>query len=189
MENLEIEYKVLVKKKYLDILKMYFRFEGYERKSFNQINTYFDTKDFKLRVLHLSLRIRHIIKNNTYILTLKEPQKEGRLEHEYDVKGNSIENINQEVIDILDKYNIDIKDIEEVAKLQTKRYEYNFEGCTICLDYNSYYGKKDYEIECEAASSKQAIDTLTHLLKKFNIPYQETRYPKIVRAIQNRIIK
>jgi len=57
----------------------------------------------------------------------------------------------------------------------------------LCLDYNLYYNKEDYEIECEAVSMKKAKELVLQLLNKFNVSYQESKDSKVARALKNRI--
>ncbi len=186
MENVEIEYKIMVKEadfKYL-LFKMKENYANYN--DFIQENVYFDTVQFSLKKNHLSLRIRNIQNKNQLILTLKESIKEGRLEHEFEVSNLDIHVHFDKIQKILEKYNISKEELIEVARLTTKRTQFNQDDGCICLDENFYYGQKDYEIECESTSMLKAKSILHHLCLNYQIPFQESKESKIHRAIKNK---
>ena len=186
MKNIEIEYKVMVDKQSFIKLESYLD-NHYLNKKHIQTNYYYDTRDNKIKNKGLSLRIRHIENENIYISTLKEKQNEARIEYEDVIKCNDIYLINNEAKSILEKNNININQIEQVAYLKTIRKEYMYHDCLLCLDYNLYYNKEDYEIECEAESMEKAKELVLQLLNKFNVSYQESKDSKVARALKNRI--
>ena len=186
MQNIEIEYKVLVSQKDLDKLKEYFNNNQFQYKYYEQVNTYFDTVDFKLKTKKVSLRIRNIENENKYLLTLKEKAKEGRLETDFIVKDNQKSSIPTQIIQTIESYGFNFEEVNEIAKLKTIRYEYKYNNCLICLDYNYYYGKEDFEIECEASSMELAKSIIEKLLEKLNISYCRAQYPKTIRAIKSK---
>ena len=180
MENLEIEFKVIINKE--DFHKLEKIMEEYEYELFEQVNTYYDSKEETLEKNKVSLRIRSIINKNIYITTLKETKKVGKLEHEFEVKGNDVKYLPDEIIQILDSNNVSINDLCVVGELKTIRKEYKYNNCVLCLDHNFYYGKEDYEIECEAKSMQEAVNTITCLLLLNKIPFVKSKYSKQARA-------
>lgn len=180
MENLEIEYKVLVAKadfeRLIEILK------EYKHEEMIQVNTYYDTKDEILKSQDVSLRIRNIINKKMFIATLKETKKEGKLEHEFEIKGNDINYLDSQIIDILKMYNVNSNQLVMVGQLKTIRKEYHINDCLLCLDHNTYYDNEDYEIECEANSMNEAIATISLLLQINNIKYEKAKLSKQARA-------
>lgn len=180
MENLEIEFKVLINKD--DFYKLIKIMEQYECEEYEQINTYFDTKEDSLEKNKVSLRIRNIINKNIYITTLKETKKVGKLEHEFTIKNNEVSSLPNEIINILNNNNVKVEDLIVVGQLKTIRKEYKYNNCILCLDYNTYYGTEDYEIECEAKSMQEAINTITSLLLLNQIPFVKSKYSKQART-------
>ena len=181
MENLEIEYKVLVNKKDFNKLLEYLK-QKYSFESFTQTNVYYDTIDEKLHKKGISLRIRNYENSKEHLLTLKEKVQVGRLEHEYYVAKNSVRYFPQEIINIIKKNNVDINEIINTARLKTTRTEFKIDDYLLCLDHSSYYKKEDYEIECEAKSMKTAQMIISILLKSLSISYIESNLSKTARA-------
>ena len=81
MENLEIEYKVMVNS--IDFFYLQEKLKEYKPKMFIQENIYYDTVLLQVKNNNLSLRVRHIKNQNKYIVTLKEKLEEGRKEYEF----------------------------------------------------------------------------------------------------------
>ena len=117
MENIEIEYKVMINKD--DYYKIISSLDEY--KAFEQVNYYYDTFNNDLKKNNLSFRIRHILNDNTYLMTIKEKLSEGRKEYEFYLKDNNPLNINKETKDFLSKRNIDYKELHIIGKLKTLR--------------------------------------------------------------------
>ena len=78
MDNIEIEYKVMVNKEDYEKLISLFSLKH----PINQTNHYFDTINLDLKKNHVSLRIREYHDKNIFIATLKEDLSEGKLERE-----------------------------------------------------------------------------------------------------------
>lgn len=178
MENVEIEYKVMIDKKGYEKLLNYFNGQLY---SFKQTNYYFDSVDEKINKNKLSLRIRE--KNNKYIATLKEPYENGRLEHEYIVKDNEIKSFPKQIINLLDKYKIKINELYNFATLTTIRNEIKIEkDSLLCIDYSTYNETEDYEVECESSSLEKGKEIIESLLNSLSIPYTKSALSKTARA-------
>ena len=182
--NVEIEYKVLVNKE--DFNKLDKIFEHTNGKMYIQENTYFETPSFLLKSNHLSLRIRHIENRKCYVATLKEKIKDGHNEYEYEVNDNNKNSFPKEILDVLSKYNINIEEVSEIAKLKTIRKEYQYENGLLCLDHNFYYGKEDFEIEFECNDLEYGKQIVNKLLNELNIVFEKSKKSKIYRAIDNR---
>ena len=186
MKNIEIEYKVMVDKQ--DFIKLEeFLDSHYKYKTYIQTNYYYDTDNLEVKNNGLSLRIRHIENENKYISTLKEKQNDARIEYEDVINCNDINVLNDESKGLLKQKGINVENIKQVAYLKTIRKEYEYHDSLLCLDYNIYYNKEDYEIECECDNMKKAKTLIVALLHKHNISYQESKYSKVARAIKNRI--
>lgn len=182
MKNIEIEYKVLINKNDFNKLEQILNeYEHYEK---IQINYYYDTKNNNLKNKGLSLRIRHLILENTYLVTLKEKIKDGHIEYEQYINSLEIKNISNEILNILIKNNIELTNLQIMAFLKTIRKEFHFDDKLLCLDHNYYYNNEDYEIECEAKSLLIASNFIKTLLEKNNIKYKENFISKQQRAIQ-----
>ena len=178
MENLEIEYKVMVNG--IDFFYLQEKLKEYKPKMFIQENIYYDTVLFQVKNNNLSLRVRHIKNQNKYIVTLKEKLEEGRKEYEFEV--SSPKDFPQEIIDKLQEYGIDHNCLEETSRLTTYRNEYYINDSILCLDENHYYGKVDYEIECESTSLRKAKRIIENTLNKYRIAFQESTLSKVARA-------
>lgn len=183
MENIEIEYKVMINKDDYDkVISSLHNYEIYE-----QINYYYDTKNNSLKNNNLSFRIRHILNKNLYLMTIKEKLNSGRKEIEFYLNSNDPLKINKDVKDFLNKRGVDYKELITIGKLKTLRYEIKINDCLLCFDKNNYYNKEDYEIECEAKTMEIAKKTLCDYLKKYDIKYTQSQKSKQKRAIESKI--
>ena len=173
-----MEYKVLVNKHdFEDLLTMM----GQSFKYYDQTNYYYDF-DNTLQRCGLSLRIRHIENEDRFVATLKEDLIAGRLEHEFETSGKEITDLPEKIIEILNKYEIEVSKLRFVGKLNTKRHEFEMDGCVICFDLNTYLENVDYEIECEAETLEKAKEVLDNLLDRYHIEYSESKKGKQRRA-------
>jgi len=177
MENLEIEYKVMINKDGYETLMKYFENEGV---LIDQTNYYFDSKDDIIKGNNISLRIRKI--NNTYIATLKEKLKEGNLETEEEIQDLDINLVSDSFKQKLRNHNVDINNIYNKYSLRTIRYEIKLLEGLLCIDYSIYNKIEDYELECESTSLKKAKEVIETLLLKLNINFEESKYTKQARA-------
>lgn len=177
MENIEIEYKVMIDKKGYE--KLLNHFNG-QLSSFKQTNYYFDSIDEKINKNKLSLRIRE--KNNKYIVTLKEPYENGRLEHEYVVKNNELASFPSQIINLLNKYDIKVSELYNFATLTTIRNEIKIDDSLLCIDYSTYNEMEDYEVECESNSLEKGQAIIENLLNSLSISYTKSTLSKTARA-------
>ena len=176
MENLEIEYKVMVD----EIDFFYLKEKLKDCRLLIQENVYYDTIFEQIKRNNLSLRIRNIKNLNKRIVTLKEKLEEGQREYEYEVTEEVT--FNQEIIEKLNEYGIDYNCLIETSRLTTYRNECVVDGGILCLDENYYYGNVDYEIECESSSLEKAKKIVKNLMSKHSINYQESKLSKVARA-------
>jgi len=182
--NLEIEAKALLtREEYNKILS------SLDKKSYVQINYYFDTKDLFLVSKKLGLRIRE--KNNTFELTLKIKQKEGKLEINQTLSK-------EKALEMLKSFNVPhgeirlfleanykeiINQISLVATLKTTRTDFEYKDSLISIDHSEYSDKEDYEIEAESTSMKLAKENIKDFLSSFKIEYKENSQTKLSRVL------
>ena len=178
MENLEIEYKVMVDS--IDFFYLQEKLKDYRPETFIQENIYYDTVFEQISRNDLSLRVRHIKNKKKFIATLKEKVGDARKEYEYEVDGE--DSFPKEIIDKLNEYGVDYECLVETSRLTTFRNEYKLENGVLCLDENHYYGNVDYEVECEASTLEKAKKIVKNLLDKNGISYQESKLSKVARA-------
>lgn len=183
MKNLEIEYKVMISKE--DFKKLDNLLANKNNRYFEQINYYYDTKENSLKKQSYSLRIRHIININKYLLTLKIPHLNGKMEYEYEIEENNLTNIPQKIIEKLNDINVLINEIVLIGSLKTYRKEFVIDNSILCLDYNIYNNEEDYEIECESISMEKAKSIVKNILNENDISYEESRFSKVARATKN----
>lgn len=170
-QEIEIEYKNLLTKEEFDRLLENLPFP---EQSETQINYYFETKDFSLKQNGCALRIRE--KNGEYKLTLKEPHPQGLLEtHDFLTKQEALDWIDGKFItkrhtaSQLAEKDISPEDLIYYGCLKTERRELNDNNVLIVLDFSTYNGKSDYELELEAPSQEVGIEAFQTLLKAHNI--------------------
>ena len=175
MENIEIEYKVMISKQDFNrLIKAYPNAELME-----QINHYFETPNNDCKKNNIALRIRTV--NNKNIITLKERLIEGKLEHEFYCDGTSKEYLNDEIKALLDKHHVDYDELIEIGILTTYRHEFKIDDNVICFDESHYNGVIDYEVECESDSMKHAQKMIKSILKPLGIKYKKSKHSKLGR--------
>ena len=184
MVNIEIEYKVMVNKD--DFCLLLEKFIGCPYKLFIQTNYYYDTKDNLVNKNKLSLRIRNIENNNSFILTLKEKQKNVNKEYENIVSSINDFNFSKEAMEVLNKYKIKQEDLYLTGSLKTYRLEFIYKGGLLCFDYNLYNNIKDFEIEFESYDITHATETVNSLLDKYNVKYEKSPLSKQARALNKK---
>lgn len=182
-ENLEIEFKILIDKKiYQQIINDYIIDKSYQQTNYYLMHPV-------LSKLKFSLRIRE--KNNQYELTLKQPQTTGVLETNLTIdkttKNQILNNqlVNNEVFDLLKKYNLDTTMFETRYSLTTLRKEIITTYGLICLDYNNYNGIEDYELEYEVTDYSKGKQAFLNLINKYNLTYTKNCTSKINRLINS----
>ncbi|WP_018921490.1 CYTH domain-containing protein [Salsuginibacillus kocurii] len=177
-EELEIEGKNLVTAAEFESLLSYFN-KGWND-FVTQRNHYFDTADFQLKEKGCALRIRE--KNSTHTLTLKRPHAEGLLEIHQSLSET-------EMAQALSKGPLPAGTVAEqlsnnlqlspenclyLGTLETKRVEVAAFDGLFALDYSTYLGTDDYEIEFEGTSRAHVNQILNDLFERYEIPSRET---------------
>lgn len=173
-QQIEIEFKNMLSEK--EFLRLIEAFQLKEDSLVTQLNYYFDTPDFLLKSHHAALRIRE--KEKRFELTLKEPLDEGLLETTELLDNETALNfIHQngrfppgEVLNQLQKYLLDIRNIQCFGFLRTDRVELDYEGGVLVLDKSSYFQKVDYELEYEVTDYQAGKVIFRELLDSYNIP-------------------
>ncbi|MFB4169787.1 CYTH domain-containing protein [Virgibacillus sp. JSM 102003] len=175
-QEIEIEYKNLLTKDEFERVLYSLPFPNDAQ---TQTNHYFETADFTLKKNGCALRIRE--KNNTFTLTLKEPNDTGLLEtHDTLTIQEANQWINEDYIAKkytsmqLENKGINLDDLKYFGSLTTKRRELNYQGVLLVLDYSTYGDTSDYELELEAASEELGIKMMQDTLDKFNIKRRHT---------------
>ncbi|OZU90615.1 adenylate cyclase [Virgibacillus indicus] len=175
-QEIEIEFKNLLTKEEFDRLLYNLPFPEYSE---TQTNFYFETKNFSLRENGCALRIRE--KNGKFQLTLKEPHSQGLLEtHDVLTKQeaqNWMEGNIQEkehTAKQLEAKGISPQNLIYYGSLTTERREVDYQDVLLILDYSTYHGQEDYELELEASSRTIGEDVFNRLLEKYQIPKRKT---------------
>ncbi|MGM8364374.1 CYTH domain-containing protein [Virgibacillus sp. W0181] len=175
-QEIEIEYKMLLTEQEHTRLLVALPFPEVPCK---QTNYYFETKTLELKDLGCALRIRE--KNDKYQLTLKEPHPDGLLEtHDSLSKKEACSWINGNIND--DKYtmkrligkNINIAQLICYGSLVTERRQFQNNDILYVLDYSTYNGYADWELEIEAPSKESGLEAFHSLLQKYAITEKET---------------
>ncbi|MGM7680877.1 CYTH domain-containing protein [Cytobacillus sp. Hm23] len=176
-QEIEIEFKNILTKNEFNNMLNAFSINNTHFKS--QINYYFDTNDFALKSKASALRIR--LKENQYMLTLKQPAKVGLLETHQPLTDDQAQgvlhndfSIQGEVLQQLKKLHVPIHEIKYFGSLSTNRAEIIYEGGTLVFDHSHYLSKDDYEIEYEVKNYETGFATFQKLLSKFQIPVRKT---------------
>ncbi|ALX48630.1 CYTH domain-containing protein [Lentibacillus amyloliquefaciens] len=175
-QEIEIEYKnLLIKDEFDRLLKGL----PFPEKGQSQTNHYFETDDFSLKKQGCALRIRE--KNGTYTLTLKEPHSTGLLEtHDTLTEQEARAWINEnqpaenDTVKRIKEKGIAIKNLIYLGSLTTKRRELSFNHSLLVLDYSTYHGHDDYELEIEAPSEMEGKKTMQAILTDFDINKRKT---------------
>ncbi|MBY7143118.1 CYTH domain-containing protein [Virgibacillus sp. NKC19-3] len=175
-QEIEIEYKNMLTKDEFDRLLYHLPFPEYSQ---TQTNYYFETTDFALKKNGCALRIRE--KNGVYQLTLKEPHKDGLLETHDSLTKEEVRNWMQGNIIAkthttkqLKNKSISTQNLHYYGRLTTKRHELKNANIVIVLDYSTFNGKEDYELEVEATSQEIGIQAFESLLKEHDIQQRDT---------------
>lgn len=175
MQETEIEFKNLLTKD---------EFENIERALFkdveavSQTNYYVDTDRFDLRSNYLMLRIRK--REDMNMLTLKVPIDEHVTEEFHNPLNEDIhigDIVNKDMLSrpmfLIIRSHLINRTLRVVGKLTTLRKEIDYNGGTLVLDYSTYLGHEDYEIEFEVDDvSKETV--FNELLDTFNITKKDT---------------
>lgn len=170
--KIEKEYKMMITKQQFEDLKSFYPYNVTN----NQINYYYDSKP-SAYARGFAIRIREL--NGEFIFTLKESVPEGKLEYEFVIEKNDIND--QKIKNVLDS--LHLKDqLFMIGTLKTIRHIYRDEFGELCLDENHYLQKVDYEVEYELFDhTMDKLDHFINLLKKCNIDYVPNKLSKLKR--------
>jgi len=190
-KEIEIEYKNLLTNNEFELLKN--RFTISQEDFISQENHYFDTLTFSLKAHQSALRIRK--KQDKYILTLKQPLKQGLLETHQSItkeqaafllNGGSLQQIDGEIQDALIHMGIDPAAIKYLGCLKTDRAEVKDGENLLVLDHSFYLNHEDYELEYEVKEPIQGKQRFLEILKQNDIPIRPTKN-KILRFFQTKL--
>lgn len=190
-KNFENECKVLLNSEDYECIYKYFDLD--RCKPIKQVNYYFDTINFNLAHNKYNLRVRHVLEEDTFTLTVKIPQKDGsNLEINEDITYEQFKDLIEyhKVPDgyIDDQIKLINKDeIVLLSTLITTRYEFEYNLGLLALDYNEYNNKYDYELEFEGKDMEHSKNVITNLLDKLNIDFEFSSLSKRKRAIESRL--
>lgn len=175
-QEVEIEFKNLLTEEEFHTLLQHLPFP---KNGKEQVNHYFETKDFQLAKQHAALRIRE--KNGKFQLTLKEPHPQGLLETHDVLTEQEAKNWLQgeiipkpETLKQFKKMNIQLEDLIYHGALKTVRRETPYNDVLIVLDYSTYNNTEDYEFELEAHDTTTGKNTFETILNQFHIPKRNT---------------
>lgn len=172
--NNEIEFKQLLSQsQYQSIYNKYFP----EMQPFSQTNYYIDTEQFDLRSHKSALRIR--VKDDYYEMTLKVPAEVGLME--YNFETHVIPELNKElvandlpleIIEQLNKMNVDVNQLVILGALTTSRLEKEIQGNLLVLDKSDYLNYQDYELEYEVEDYGDGLIQFKMILEAFDIKHE-----------------
>lgn len=177
-QEIEIEFKNLLTKEEFQRIKSHFSID--EKQFKHQVNHYFDTPDYLLKKHGAALRIR--VKNEKFVLTLKQPAQEGLLEsHElltaeqaqailsnHSIPANKITEILQE------EFQVQASQLQCFGSLATERAEFEYKKGLLVLDQSRYLNLEDFELEYEVSDYNSGKLAFENLLKELNIPSRKT---------------
>lgn len=175
-QEIEIEYKnLLTEVEFERLLREY----PFPENAMKQTNYYLETSDFALKEKGCALRVRE--KDDRYVLTLKEPHRQGLLEtHDtltekeahHILNGGTMEKKN--VASRLYALNIPHSSLIYYGNLTTERRETEFDHALLVLDHSMYNGANDYELEVEAPTEAIGSHVFEQLLRQQRIQKRET---------------
>ncbi|HBR32172.1 MAG TPA: hypothetical protein DD733_08835 [Clostridiales bacterium] len=160
MKIKEYEYKYLFEKNDFKELNDKIKRKWILCKNFIQINFYYDTDDFLLNSMNMTLRARQ--KENKLYIQYKKSLKKG-------LYTESLESEKEEMDELPAKIPLPEYGIEAWLKGSTVTertvFDYGSRGFVIMLDCNYYLGIIDYELELEfiPGAEKQALSELDAL--------------------------
>lgn len=185
MEQIEIEYKILLTEDtFYQILKDY---HNQIQHDYIQINDYFTHPILQQK--KYMLRIRE--KNNQYEMTLKRPIHQHRLETNIILTSQQKEDfynnrtLHNEITDILIHENIPIAELQQQFSLTTHRYDIPLHEGMLSLDINTYFNKKDFELEFEVFHEKEGYQKFLEIIKPYQLHYTKNCHSKIKRVLDS----
>lgn len=180
-QNIEVEYKILVSKDQLNTL---INLLCITPNFIEQVNTYFDTKDFALAQQKIALRVRK--KNNQFVATLKTPYGQSSVQ-EFEWPVPSLENFskNHILIEKLKELGLP-NEVFPTFSLRTLRHTEIIEQAELCFDINEYGSIVDFEIEYEQTNPHDGRLVFQSILHKIDLTYSTNCKSKIIRAMEEK---
>lgn len=184
--NLEIEVKAKLNAEQYERIISNFK----TSKIYLQINYYIDTKNLEIRNQNCGLRIRQI--KDAFELTIKVPQKEGKLEINQQISNISFANLENnglfptgEVATFIEQnLGLRISDLHILGKLETYRLDVKYGTSLISIDKSIYNSHVDYEVEAEDDSEENAIKNIKKFLADFGIEFHKFTKSKLRRFLE-----
>lgn len=183
MEQIEIEYKILITKDIFDqILNDY---HNQIKQDYIQVNDYFTHPILQQKKYMLRIRT----KNNQYEMTLKRPMSQHRLETNIILtlqqKNDFYNHLNlqNQITDILIQENIPIEELQQQFSLTTHRYDIPLPEGMLSLDMNTYLHQVDYELEFEVFNEQDGYQKFLDILKPYKLHYTKNCQSKIKRVL------
>ena len=187
--NMEYEARAMIDEKQYSLIVKHFKKSKLPERKITNINTYFDYENLYLTEHHMVLRIRET-SDKLYELTLKVKGENGDIEINQpltyiQVKENKKRLVidSKEILNELNKREIDINKLNVVAELKTERLELKEKDHLIVIDKNYYNGKVDYNVEVESDSKIHAKQQLIVDFSPFGVEYKNGYISKSRRAI------
>ena len=191
MNTIEHEFEsrsMLHEEKYFEIASDFYRRDTYIN-TITQRNQYFDNDDLFLTKNEMVLRIR--INNKGAILTLKVGEADGSSK-EYSQKISYFQH--RAIIEkshfpkgqvklMLMEKGVSLLSLKFICEMKTKRIQIDEKDYNYCVDQNEYKGIKDYNIEVEAKSMKEADKIMKDLANKYQFEISKDYITKAKRAI------
>lgn len=184
--NIEIEVKVLLSKSEFNQVKQVMQAASFPEVT--QTNHYIDTPKEKLRAYGMALRVREI--KDEYTLTLKCPLAEGLLEKNQILTKKEFIRLREhqqfpegDLTNFLISVGIDVKKLQILAALTTKRISIPYEDSLFAMDENHFLGEVDYELEMEGTSVGNAENQLRAVCEKAHVPFVLNNKSKQARAM------
>lgn len=157
-----------------------------------QTNFYYDTKNYFLLQHGFTLRLRQIDKKLIW-------QFKGQKLFDKDLQSiicRPEKNIGESFViplempnELKNKLSISINDsMYLIGSLNTVRYKVNINNCEVSVDFNSYFGTSDVEVEIEGSSISNINNTLHSLSIKDTKNPQKGKYWRMVKQ-KNMVLK
>ncbi|QXE02732.1 CYTH domain-containing protein [Terribacillus sp. DMT04] len=190
-QEVEIEFKNLLTKAEFDTLYTILKME--KEPEIQQVNHYFETKDFQLKQHGAALRIRE--KNGEYQSTLKQPYEDGLLETHDTLTAEQANAWIQGEITLGPEIRKQIQELgvctEELAyggRLKTIRRETAYYDTTVVLDRSEYGDTVDYELELEANTFAHGQSVFQSILVDYDITKRKTpnKIQRFYDSLENR---
>ena len=185
----EYETKVLISKTVFNQLLRNYNLRILDNKLIK--NNYFDTNNFDVFNNNAVFRVRE--GRDKITITFKRAiNRNELLEYNQNISDKRFENIKlnnfskSKFKKILAENGILQENIGYLGSLITHRWEFKYKDAKIFIDHSVYNDMEDYEIECEASSSKQAEKIIIAFCKENNINFSVKSLAKYARFLKSR---